>query len=396
MQRFIRVIQWLVGITFVISGLIKLIDPIGFSYKLIEYFHVFGWGCTSGLALLLSVLLCVVEVLAGLALLLGYQPRKVTSILFVTIIFFTFLTGLTYLSGYINPAMYRPELGEQTVNTSWFQSFQEDDMLVSDCGCFGDALPLHPKTSFIKDVILFILISFLLKNNGRIKLLTTQNASRNGVVIGGFISIFFALYSINFLPIIDFRPYKKGNNISQLMRIPEGAPTDSSVIIFKYRNKKSGYIQNFNLMEIPNDSLWEYVDREDKVIRKGYRPPIHDFQAIDALGKDRTQDLLQSEKVLLIISYDVQEADVADFKKFKYLTPLQKKGYSIYIWTSSLSRDIAVMKKETNLPFEVLMGDRTLLKTIIRSNPGLTLLKKGTVIQHWHHHDLPSLTEIEK
>jgi uncharacterized membrane protein YphA (DoxX/SURF4 family) len=396
MQRFIRVIQWLVGITFVISGLIKLIDPIGFSYKLIEYFHVFGWGCTSGLALLLSVLLCVVEVLAGLALLLGYQPRKVTSILFVTIIFFTFLTGLTYLSGYINPAMYRPELGEQAVNTSWFQSFQEDDMLVSDCGCFGDALPLHPKTSFIKDVILFILISFLLKNNGRIKLLTTQNASRNGVVIGGFISIFFALYSINFLPIIDFRPYKKGNNISQLMRIPEGAPTDSSVIIFKYRNKKSGYIQNFNLMEIPNDSLWEYVDREDKVIRKGYRPPIHDFQAIDALGKDRTQDLLQSEKVLLIISYDVQEADVVDFKKFKYLTPLQKKGYSIYIWTSSLSRNIAVMKKETNLPFEVLMGDRTLLKTIIRSNPGLTLLKKGTVIQHWHHHDLPSLTEIEK
>lgn len=396
MQQFIRVIQWLVGVTFIISGLVKLIDPIGFSYKLDEYFHVFGWGSPPWFVLWLAVLLCIVEVLAGIALILGYQPKKVTAILFITIIFFTFLTGITYLSGYINPAVYRPEPAETPYSTSWFQSFQEQDMLVSDCGCFGDALPLQPKVSFLKDLILFVLIFFLYRNNAKIKILFNQKVSRNGLIIGGIGAISFALYSVNFLPIIDFRPFKKGNNIPQLMRIPQGAPTDSLVLIFQYKNKKSGIVQNFNMMEIPNDSIWEYVDRKDEIIRKGYRPPIHDFQAIDSSGTDRTQNILQSEKVLLIISYDIHQADLADFKKFQYLIPLQKKGYTIYIWTSSLWNEILEMKKMSNLPFEVLTGDRTLLKTIIRSNPGLTLLKKGTVMQHWHHHDLPSLTEIEK
>jgi uncharacterized membrane protein YphA (DoxX/SURF4 family) len=396
-RKFLRLSQGLVSVLFVVSGLIKLNDPLGFSYKLTEYFHVFGWSISDGLSLSLGIFVCVLEVVCGVMLFLGFRLKRVTWLLLITMIFFTLLTGITYLSGYVNPAFYQADLRAAAEaagqSPSFFQPFNEANQLVSDCGCFGDALKLSPKVSFWKDVVLLLLILFLLVHHREISPLTTPKRSRWMTGLAAVFSVFLSFYTLNYLPIIDFRPFQPGNHLPDLMKIPEGAPTDSFEMIFVYKNKQSGSIQEFSMDKIPG-SGWEFIDRKDRKVREGYRPPVHDFVATDSAGNDRTDEILKGANVLLIISSDLSKLNASDFQPFGTYASLLSKGFKVFVWTSGLPSDVERIQSQTHLPYEWLTGDRTLLKTIVRSNPGLTYLRKGTVVKHWSSAHLPKNEDL--
>jgi uncharacterized membrane protein YphA (DoxX/SURF4 family) len=396
---FLRIAQWLVSVLFIVSGLIKLNDPLGFAYKLTEYFHVFGWDVYDSVSLFLGILVCVLEVVCGVMLWMGFRLQRVIWLLLIMMIFFTALTGITYLSGFVNPAFYRADLHAAAEaagqSPSFFQPFNEAHQLVSDCGCFGDALKLTPKTSFWKDVVLLLLIGFL---GFHWKEIPSSIPKRRGTFITGIAAVLatlFSAYTLLYLPVIDFRPFKAGNHLPDLMKIPEGAPTDSFEMIFVYKNQASGEQKEFNLNAIPAAG-WEFVDRKDRKIREGYQPPIHDFVATDSSGNDRTEDILKGENVLLIISSDPSQLQGEDFLPFKAYSTLKAQGFQIFVWTSGLPSDVMRIQKQTQLPYEWLTGDRTLLKTIVRSNPGLTYLRRGTVVKHWSAANLPELQEFNR
>jgi hypothetical protein len=303
------------------------------------------------------------------------------------------------LSGFVNPAFYRADLHAAAEaagqSPSFFQPFNEAHQLVSDCGCFGDALKLTPKTSFWKDVVLLLLIGFL---GFHWKEIPSSIPKRRGTFITGIAAVLatlFSAYTLLYLPVIDFRPFKAGNHLPDLMKIPEGAPTDSFEMIFVYKNQASGEQKEFNLNAIPAAG-WEFVDRKDRKIREGYQPPIHDFVATDSSGNDRTEDILKGENVLLIISSDPSQLQGEDFLPFKAYSTLKAQGFQIFVWTSGLPSDVMRIQKQTQLPYEWLTGDRTLLKTIVRSNPGLTYLRRGTVVKHWSAANLPELQEFNR
>ncbi len=398
MGRFLlRFSQCLVSGLFVLSGLIKLNDPLGFSYKLTEYFHVFGWDVSDSLSLFLGISVCVLEVVCGVMLFLGFKLKRVTWLLLMTMIFFTLLTGITYLSGYVNPAFYQPDLRAAAEaagqSPSFFQPFNEANQLVSDCGCFGDALKLSPKVSFWKDVVLLLLIIFLLVHHREISPLTTPKRSRWITGMAAVFSVLLSTFTLRYLPIIDFRPFKAGNHLPDLMKIPEGAPTDSFELIFVYKNLQSGEVKEFSMDALPSKG-WEFVDRKDRKVREGYRPPVHDFVATDSAGNDRTAEILNEANVLLIISSDMSKLNGSDFQPFEAFASLRSKGFKVFVWTSGLPSDVERIQSQTHLPYEWLTGDRTLLKTIVRSNPGLTYLRKGTVVKHWSSAHLPKNEDL--
>jgi len=398
MGRFLlRFSQWLVSGLFVLSGLIKLNDPLGFSYKLTEYFHVFGWDVPDSLSLSIGISVCVLEVVCGVMLFLGFKLKRVTWLLLLTMIFFTLLTGITYLSGYVNPAAYQPELRTAAEaagqSPSFFQPFNEAHQLVSDCGCFGDALKLSPKVSFSKDVVLLLLIIFLLVHRREISPVTTPKRSRWITGMAAIFSVLLSTFTLRYLPLLDFRPFKAGNHLPDLMKIPEGAPTDSFELIFVYKNQASGEQKEFTLDALPGKG-WEFVDRKDRKVREGFKPPIHDFVATDSAGNDRTEDILKGDNVLLIISSDPSHLNGQDFLPFQTYSNLKAQGFQMFVWTAGLPTDVHRLQKESQLPYEWLTGDRTLLKTIVRSNPGLTYLRRGTVVKHWSAHNLPLLDDF--
>ena len=206
-------IKYFVALLFIFSGLIKLNDPLGFSYKLEEYFEVFHIGFLNSISVFFSITLCALEVILGVFLITGYYAKKVIWGLLILIIFFTFLT---------------------------FYSAAFD--VVKSCGCFGDAIPLTPWQSFSKDLILLILIILLFVNKN-LFVNPSENKSIRRILSLTIVAIpiMFGLYTYTFLPIIDFLPYKIGANISENMKVPEGAAQNEYKIIYTLKNKKTLY-----------------------------------------------------------------------------------------------------------------------------------------------------------
>src|SRR6478672_4575114 len=238
-----------VGILFIISGLIKLNDPVGFSYKLAEYFSesVLNMPFLVPLALPLAVFIVIFEAVLGFMLLVGYKPKFTVWSLLLMIVFFTFLT---FYSAYYNK--------------------------VTDCGCFGDALKLTPWQSFTKDVVLLFFILILFVNQRLVRPLFAKSIRNSIVAIAFVLCAFMGYWVLNHLPLVDFRAYKVGTNIQKAMEIPEGAP--KSVIEMTFIYKVNGVDKEFTekeLMNIPAGAT--FVDRKDKIITQGYMPPIHDF-----------------------------------------------------------------------------------------------------------------------
>lgn len=347
----------LVGVLFIISGLIKLNDPVGFSFKLQEYFstEVLGLPFLQPYALAIAVVVVIIEVILGVALLVGYKRKITVWSLLIMIVFFTFLT---FYSAYFNK--------------------------VTDCGCFGDALKLTPWQSFTKDVVLLVLILILFFNRKHITKLFKKMVS--ALIVGSSLVLccLLAYYVLMHLPVIDFRAYKVGADIKKGMTIPEGAPKSEYAMVFTY--KVNGEVKEFTdkeLDKIPADA--EFIDRKDKLIKQGYEPPIHDF-SIEKDGEDYTEAMLTEPKLIMLISYDLTLAKDNGMQKMaNFAKEAGKKGYKIIGMTASGTDVINEKKKRFNLPFDYYFCDATTLKTIERANPSIVVLQNGVITQkaHW-------------
>lgn len=360
MKNFITQFSRLfVGILFIISGLIKLNDPIGFSYKLDEYFSeaVFNMPFFIPFTLSIALFLVILEVVLGVMLLIGYKSKLTIWSLLLLVILFTFLT---FYSAYFD--------------------------VVKDCGCFGDALHLTPWQSFSKDIILLFFILILFFNQKLIKPLFT-NIVQNILAFSSLVLCsFMGYWVINHLPLKDFRPYKVGTNIKKSMEIPDNAPKSVVEMVFIY--KVNGVDKEFtekDLMSLPEGAT--FVDRKDKVIVQGYLPPIHDFK-LELDGQDNTNLILSKEKVLLVVAYDLEKANPEAMQNIgKLYNDATKKGYYVAVLTGSSSEVVESTKKKYGLTLDVLFCDATALKTIERANPSFVILNYGTVVQKVHYND---------
>jgi uncharacterized membrane protein YphA (DoxX/SURF4 family) len=366
MKLISQICRILVGVLFIFSGLIKANDPLGFSYKLNEYFEVFGTEWLTPLSLFFSIVICAYEIIFGFMLLLGARIILTVWALFLMIMFFTFLT---FYSAYYDK--------------------------VKECGCFGDFLHLTPWQSFYKDIVLLIMIVILLIGKKNIRPLFSSGIEKFLIVLSILCSIAFPVYTYNFLPVKDFRPYAIGKNIQEGMKLPPNAKQDSVQMVFIY--KKDGKQIELSSQQIKTiDATYKYVDRKDKVIREGDKPAIHDFSIASLDGNDYTDQILNYDGYyFLLVMHDLDKSNKSVFGKINDFSKLCKQDKVPIIALTASADQVVSFKKETRSDLDFYLTDGTTLRTMIRSNPGLMLLKKGTVIDMWHHHTFPSYSDVK-
>lgn len=362
MKYLVWISRIIVGVLFIISGLIKLNDPVGFSFKLEEYFSqgVLNLPFLMPLALSISIFVVIVEVLLGILLLIGFKPKFTVWSLLSMIVFFTFLT---FYSAYFNK--------------------------VTDCGCFGDAVKLTPWESFTKDIILLVFILILFFGRKHIKSIFS---SKVNWIIGGaslVACILFANQVLNHLPSVDFRPYKIGANIQEGMSVPNNAP--KAVYEYAWRFKVNGddkiVVTNGEYPSVDG----EFIDVETTEIQKGYEPPIHDF-TIEQDGQDLASEILEEDNLVMVIAYDLAKSNNDFFSEVAVVTGRAKaKGYKVVGMSASSNERANKVKENYNLDFDFYFTDETTLKTIVRSNPAILVLQRGTITQKVHHNDLDQL-----
>ncbi len=366
----------LVGLLFIFSGLIKINDPLGFSYKLVEYFEVFHITFLNGLALSLSIILCALEIIMGFALLIGVRAKQNAWGLLLLIIFFSFLTFYS--------AAFK---------------------VVQTCGCFGDAIPLTPWQSFSKDLILLFLILVLFKNKENIKPLFSAKTGDKLLIAATIVALGFGLYTYNFLPVVDFLPYKVGANIPNEMKTPPGAAPDEYQVNYNLKNKKTGETKEVTDKEyissgIWKDTSWEVVGNpESKLVKKGFTPKIQDLLIKDAQGNDYTQELLANPfNNLFIVAYDLDHTDTTAIIKINALAINLTRSFNTrtILLTSSAPTTAEAFAKRYHVISEVFYADGVPLKSMVRANPGVMLLKGGTVLNKWHYHTVPGYDDMVK
>ena len=431
MKIFTIISRLLVGSLFIVSGLIKANDPVGFSYKLKDYFaaDVLNMEWLIPFALVFAVIICVVEIVLGLATVLGSKMKPVSWLLLLMIIFFTFLT---FYSAYFEK--------------------------VTDCGCFGDALKLTPWQSFSKDAVLlvFVLVIFLRRNvieintdkedylYGGISLMLISIFSVGvlhnpwpfpieftaGVLAFIFIlkkvevlrtktdqmvfgvpalfSIIFSAYVLMHLPIKDFRPYAEGKSIVEGMKGCEELPDKECpeyLVIYTMKSTETGETKKVDSKEyiekkVWEDKTWEILpdETENLLINEGYEPPIHDFSITSSEDGELTFQYLEDPNyTLIIIASNINNENNIDVKD--KVNALAKSaadlGVNFIGLSASSDEDVDIFRHEVQAMYNYFATDEKALQTIIRSNPGLLLLKAGTVIKKWHYNDLPKFEEIE-
>ncbi len=362
MKYIVQLCRLLVGVLFIISGLIKLNDPLGFSYKLQEYFStdVLNIPFLEPYALGISVIVVVFEVVLGVFLLIGYKPKFTVWSLLGMIVFFTFLT---FYSAYFDK--------------------------VKDCGCFGDAIKLTPWESFTKDVILLVLILVLFFGLKHIKPLFAKLPTTVLALLSFVISLWFGYHVLMHLPSVDFRAYKLGANIQEGMVVPEDAPkpVQEFTWTFNVDGKEEQFVTNGSYPDVKGD----YVGYEIKVIDEGYTPPIQDF-SIESDEEDLTERFLNEEHLIMVVMYDMETAEKEGVEKLKAITDeALRKGYKV-IGLSASGSDVKQRFKEAyKFNFDTYLCDEKALKTVVRSNPGVLEMKRGTVTQKLHWNDLEAL-----
>jgi uncharacterized membrane protein YphA (DoxX/SURF4 family) len=365
-----------VGLLFIFSGLIKANDPLGFSYKLEEYFEVFHLTFFNNFALSLAIILCALEMILGFALLVGTRAVTVVWGLLLLIVFFAFLT---FYSAYFK--------------------------VVQTCGCFGDAIPLTPWQSFIKDLILLALVLVLFVNRYKIKSLVNAKTGDQLLIAATVVSVGFGLYTYNFLPVVDFLPYKIGANIWEEMQTPPGAKPDEYEVIYNLTNKKTKEVKVMTDKEylktgIWKDTNWEVKGNpESKLIKKGFEPKIRDLAIQDAQGNAYNQELLSNPFYsLVIVAYNLEEANPDAINRINALSAnlIQNFNTRVVFLTSNSPEAAQKFAKEHRLVSEMFYADGVPLKTMVRSNPGIILLKNGTVINKWHYHNMPKYDDLVK
>ena len=358
--------RFLLGATFVFSGFVKAIDPIGTQYKLQDYISVVGMGgiVPDIVTLLASVALSALEFSLGVFVLFAIRRHLVSKILVA------FMAVMTLITVWI--ALFNP---------------------VKDCGCFGEALRLTNVQTLLKNIVLLaasVVVAWRPLRMYRFLSRSTQWIAINYTILFVLLLSAHCLYH---LPLIDFRPYHIGMNIKKGMEIPAGAPQPEFETTFILQ--KNGVKKEFTLDNYP-DSSWQFVDSKTVQTKEGYVPPIHDFSIQNADGDDITDSVLTAKGyIFLLVSPHLEQADDSNFGDIDLLYEYcQERKIPFYCLTASTKKDIDHWADITGAEYPFCFTDETALKTIIRSNPGLLLLKDGTIIRKWSHNDLPSSSSL--
>ena len=350
----------ILALTFLFSGFVKAVDPLGTVYKIEDYLKAFGGFFTDLLPLaeVAAIILISVELILGVCMLLNVRTPWTS---WISLLFYLVMTPLTLWIALTNP--------------------------VSDCGCFGDALVLTNWQTFWKNIVLLSLVVVLLVCRKAIPQTFVWQAELGIALITFFAGFGLMEYTYNHLPIMDFRPYKIGNNIPELMEIPEGAEPDVYETNLIY--EKDGVEQEFTLENYPKgDSTWTFVDQKSVLVKKGYEAPIHDFEILTMDFEDITYDILESdEPVTLITMYDLNKTDRSQMDKLLHLyAECTTRGEKCYFLTGSGEDDIYAFAEEIGMDEQTAEQvfctiDPVTLKTIVRANPGMFVVQNGTIIE---------------
>ncbi len=354
-----EVARYLVGGLFIFSGIIKVNDPVGTAIKLEEYFQVFAYDFAPFFewfipaALFLSVFLSVLEVMLGAALLIGYKMRITSWVLLALIVFFTFLT---FYSAYFNK--------------------------VTDCGCFGDAIKLTPWQSFYKDLILLVLIIVIFYFRKSFSPLIEEKTASILMGADTLVLIFLAIWAIRHLPFVDFRSYAIGNSIPELMQ-PSGE------LKYEYIMEKDG--EEFTFEKYPTDPSYTFVDM--KVLNPEVQPKITDLAVWNDDG-DFTEDFLIGTKLIIVVQSVKKTSDEYNNE----ISELINGARNVEVWTltSSSSSEYEAFGNQAGWTHPYYFVDSTVLKAMIRSTPGIILIRDGVVLGKWHYNDIPSSSEISR
>jgi uncharacterized membrane protein YphA (DoxX/SURF4 family) len=394
MKLSVNIARVLVGLLFIFSGLIKANDPHGLEYKMYEFFETWGWHqnysdvvsfsfkkiipfITGNFqvwminhTLLVSILMNAFEIIAGFALLLGWRIRIFSWLLLLLIIFFTFLTGYTYVTG-------KP----------------------TNCGCFGDCLPISSGVSFLKDFVLAILIGFIFWQRNKIKPIFSNLApalTMTGIAILSFV---IQWYTLTYLPVIDCLPYKIDKNIPKQMQIPAGAVFPVTAITFIY--EKNGQQKEYAADNLPKDldSTYKFIKRYDKIIidGKNYQPPIHDFVLSGITDEDSTQTILSQPYAVLLFCQDFS-VPVSKWKDDFAKLYAEAKGRNIPVFaiTTQLEEARKQFAATTFGGIQVLKCDFTAIRTAARTNPCIFLLQQGTIVDKQSYRRMDKITSAVK
>jgi uncharacterized membrane protein YphA (DoxX/SURF4 family) len=363
MRILVNIARLIVGVLFIFSGLIKANDPLGLSYKMQEYFDV--WRQIPSLnsmmmwldnyALAFSIIIITLEIVVGVAILLGWYKKFFSMLLLLLIIFFTFLTGYAVFSGKIKT-----------------------------CGCFGDCIPLTAMHSFIKDIILFILILIIFI--GARYITPVMNGIFNFIVIitSALLVLFFQWYVLKYLPVIDCLPFKIGNNILELRKMPANAIADK--LGFKFVYEKNGEKKEFDQNSLP-DSTWTFIKREDIIIEKGKNnePPINDFFITTLSGTDTTEALLSQQGyyyLFFIKDFNKStEQRLTDFSRIYSFAKEKRRPLMVVASQATVAQEFFNEANNFNVP--VFSCDVTALKTAARTDPSIYLMNGPNVENKW-------------
>jgi uncharacterized membrane protein YphA (DoxX/SURF4 family) len=439
----ITFLQDFIGAFFIFSGFVKAVDPLGTSYKMHEYFEAFAgeglrpvWEYLAHFSTFFAIVMIAAELFIGLMLIIGWKPRFTVGVIWLLTLFFTFLTGYTYLSGFcisklfmlssagvfvlLAAAAFPPK--ESTRNNIVFFSlglvavlfimgkfsgmfftcdFKESGMKVTDCGCFGDFIKLKPWQTFYKDTILDVIILILLLNTKNIR--PTFSAMWLNVTAGvmAAAALGFCLYNTYFNePVIDFRPYAIGQDINDNMK-----DNDPQVMkmTYVYKDKKTGQEK-----EIPSELLSDpaisaeianmtYVKRNDVITHEGKPIRISNLFIEDEDGNQMSDSILHNPNYsLMVVSFDLNQAHESAFRQLNDIANACDKAGIKFFAVVANDGKVDEFRHRNQTAYPYYYADATPLKTMIRSNPGLMLLKNGVVINKWHYRHLPTFDELNQ
>ena len=363
LKMTVNLCRIIVALTFIFSGFVKAIDPIGLQYKLQDYLGAIGIPgfLPDWMLLIMAVLLAAVEFCMGIFLLFAIQRRLISKLI---VVFMSIMTLITVWLVVANP--------------------------VKDCGCFGDALHLTNTETLVKNIILLgCSIVIMQRPLAMFRFISESNQwiVINYTIVFIFVSSGLSLY---YLPLFDFRPYRIGTNIPRGMEIPKDA--EQPLFETTFIMEKGGQRKEFTLNDYP-DSTWKFIDSKTVQVKEGYIPPIHDFSVADRkTGKDLTDSVLRHKGyTFLLIAPHLERADDSNFGDIDQLYEYaQTYNIPFYCLTASTAKAIQRWRDITGAEYPFCITDETTLKTIVRSNPGLLLLKDGTIINKWSHNQLPN------
>ena len=356
----LEIARMIVGLTFVFSGLVKAIDPLGSSYKFEDYFSAFGgfFEHLTPIAFPAAIALSTLELLIGVCLLLKIKLKTMSV---VALLFMAVMTPLTLYIALKNP--------------------------VTDCGCFGDAIILGNWTTFYKNLVLVALILLVLIFNRQFRNLFMPKVEWAIVVLTAIVGVGLSVHGFRHQPMIDFRPYKVGVNIPEKMVVPEGAAGDKYETTLIYQ--KNGQQQEFTIENYPKDSTWTFVEQKTTLVSKGFTPPIHNFSIVDQKLNDITEYVLTYKgTVNLLCMYDLSKTSLKGAEAAETLyRKIKASGAPFYALTASTDEEIDAFRSKTGATYPFCKTDPITLKTIVRGNPAMMTIKNGTIIGKWNWRD---------